>query len=242
MEAHLRHHLLDGEQAADQRIAFELDAEVAQLLDLGVDDVVRQAEVGNAVLQHPARGVEGFVDDDFTPCLGHVRGARHSGRPRADDADLVAGRLDVRNVLPALGDRHVADEALEPSDGDRLQRVAHRAHAFALVLLRAHSAADRRQQVGVGDDVVSAVIVLLGDFLDEGRDVDADRAPAHAGFVGALHASLGFALRILQAIAAGDLLEVLCPDQWVLFGHRRPLLWNGADRLLLRGHRKPRPS
>ena len=75
-------------------------------------------------------------------------------------------------------DRVVADEALQPADRDRLQRFADGADAFALVLLRADAAADRRQQVGVGEDVVGAAEILLADLLDEARDVDADRAAA----------------------------------------------------------------
>ena len=157
--------------------------------------------------------------------------------PGADDADLEARRLDVGNVGPAFGDRHVADEALEPADGHRLQRLADRAHAFALVLLRAHAPAHRRQQVGVGDDVVGAVEVLLRDLLDEAGDVDAHRAAAHAGLVGALEAALGLDQRVFEPVADGDLVEVLRARLGRLLGHRRALLRDRADRLLL-GHRR----
>jgi len=81
--------------------------------------------------------------------------------------------------------------------------------------------------------------VLLGDLRDEVRDVDADRAAAHARLVGALQAAFGFTQRVFEAVAAGDLLEVLRPDLRILLRHRRPLLRNGADRPLLRGRHGP---
>ena len=184
VEAHLVDHLLDGEQAADQRVALELDAEFLQLVDLRVDHFVGQAEIRNAVAQHAARLVEGFVDGHVAPGLGHVRGAGHAGRTRADDADPVRSRFDIRDIGPAFRDRLVADPALEASDGHRFQRVADGAHAFALVFLRTDAAADGRQQVGVGQDVVGAAKILLADLLDETGNVDTHRAACDARLFG----------------------------------------------------------
>ena len=234
MEAHLGDHLLDREEPPDQRVALEADAELLQLVDLHVDHRVGQAEIRNPVLEHAAGLVERLVDDHLAAGLRHVRGARHAGRAGADDADLEARRLDVRQVHPAFADRHVADEALEAPDRDRLERVADRAHALALVLLGTHATADRREQVGVGDDVVRAVVVLFGDLLDERRNVDADRAAAHARLVGTLQAAIGLAQRHLHRVAAGHFLEVARARRCVLLGHGRALLRNRADRLLLR--------
>ena len=98
-------------------------------------------------LQHAAGLVERLVDGDVASRLGHVGGAGHAGGAGADDADPEAVRLDIGHVGPAFGDGMVADQALEPADRHRLQRVADRADALALVLLRAHAAAHRRQQV-----------------------------------------------------------------------------------------------
>ncbi len=234
VESHLGDHLLDREQPADQGIALEFHAELLQLVDLDVDHRVRQAEIGNPVLEHAARLVERLVDDDFAPGLRHVRGAGHAGGTRADDADPEPRGLDVRHVHPALADRHVADEALEPPDGDGFERVADRAHAFALTLLRTHAAADGGKQVRVGDDVVGAVVVLFRDLLDEGGNVDAHRAAAHARLVGALQAPVGLAQRHLHGVPDGDLLEVARAHQRILLRHRRALLRNRPDRLLFR--------
>ncbi len=201
------------------------------LLDLDVDHAVGQAEVGDAVLEHAAGLVEGLVDRHVAAGLGHVGRAGHARRARTDDADLEAVGLDVGNVGPAFGDRHVADEALEPADRHRLQRLAHRAHAFALVFLRAHAPAHRRQQVGVGDDVVGAVEILALDLLDEAGNVDADRAAAHAGLVGAVQAARGLDQRVFEPVAAGHLVEVLRPHLRRLLGHRRARLreWCGSS-------------
>jgi hypothetical protein len=197
-----------------------------QIVDLGVDHRVGQAEIGNAVFQHAARLVEGLVDGDVAAGLGHVGRAGHAGRPGADDADLEPVRLDIGNVDPALLDGGVADEALQPADRDRFERFADRAHAFALVLLRTDPAANRRQQIGVGEDVVGAAEILLGRFLDEAGDVDSHRAAGDAGFVRTHQAALGFAQRVLQAVTAGDLLEILGPRLRVLLAHRRAFLRN----------------
>ena len=125
--------------------------------------VVGQAEIGNAVFQHAARLVKGFVDGDVAAGLGHVGRAGHAGRSGADDADPEAVGLDIGNVDPALLDGGVADEAFQAADRDRLERLADRAHAFALGFLRTHAAANRRQQIGVGEDVVGAAEILFAD-------------------------------------------------------------------------------
>ena len=199
VKPHLADHLLDREQPPDERVALELHPELAQVVDFSVDHLVGQPEVGNAVAQHAAGHVEGLVYRDFAPGLGHVGRARHPGRARADDADPEAARLDVGDVGPALLDRHVADEALEAADGDRLQALADGAGAFALRFLRADAAADGGEQVGVGDDIVGAPEILLPDLPDEAGNVDADRAAFDARRVRAEQAALGFPQRVLDA-------------------------------------------
>src|SRR5208283_3692283 len=111
--------------------------------------------------------------------LCHVGGAGHAGRTGSDDADAQAVGFDIGNVGPAFGNGQVADEALEPTDCHRLQRLTDRADAFALRLLRTDPTADGRQEIGVGDDVVGAAVILLCDLLYEVGNVDADRTTAH---------------------------------------------------------------
>jgi hypothetical protein len=235
MEPQLADHLLDCEQPPDERVAFEFHSELAQVVDLGIDYFIGQPEVGNAVTQHAAGHVERLVHRDFAPGLGHVGGAGHSGRARADDAYAETARFDVRDVGPAFPDGHISDEALETADGDRLQARADGAGALALCFLRADAAAHRGEQVGVGDDVVGAPEVLLPDLPDEAGDVDADRAAFDACRVRAEQAALGFPQRVLHREHAGDLGEILRTLAGVLLARARAFLGNGAYRPLL-GH------
>jgi hypothetical protein len=237
VKTHFADHLLDREQAPDQRIALESDTQLGEVADFGVDYRVRQAEIGDAIFQNAARLMEGFEYRDVAPRLGHVRRAGHAGGSGADDPDLEVVGLDIRDVDPALCDGGVADPAFEPADGDRLQRVAHGANALALIFLRADAAADGRQQIGGGDDVVGAAKIVFGDFLDETRDIDIDRAAPDAGLVRTHQASLRFIQRIVEPVAAGHLRKVLRPLLRSLFAHRRALLRNSPYRLLF-GHLK----
>jgi hypothetical protein len=235
MKAHFGEHLLQCEQPAHQSVALEAYAQLLELADLDIHHAVGQAEVGYAVLQHAAGFLEGFIDDHFAARLGHVGGAGHAGRPRADDAHLEGLRLDVGDVGPALFNRHVAHKTFQPADGHGLQALAHGAHAFALAFLRAHTPTHRRQQVGARDHVVGAVEVLRRHLADETGDVDAHRAATHAGLVGAVQAAFGFHQRLRQAVAHGHFVEVLHTRPGRLLGHGRARLRDGADGLFL-GH------
>ena len=62
----------------------------------------------------------------------------------------------------------VGDEPLEVADGQRLEFLGEDAGALALVLLRAHAAADRGQRVVLFDDRQRPFEILL---LDRGHDL-----------------------------------------------------------------------
>ena len=228
-------HLLDGEQASDQRVAFEPDAKLAQVGDFRVDHGVGQAEVRNAVAQHAAGQVERFIHRDVAAGLRHVGGAGHAGGAGADDADAEAVGVDVRLLAPALGDGSVADPAFQPADRHRFQRFADGADALALVFLRADAAADRGQQVGASDHVVGAAQVFRDELLDEAGDVDADRAAGDAGRVGAHQAAVGFAQRLVRRCSRRSLpRSSRARSRGSLLADRRAVLRDGAYRLLLR--------
>ena len=233
LEPHLLDHLLDAEQPPDQRIALEAHAELRQLLDLRVHDRIRQAEVGDAVLEHAARLVEGLVHRDVATCLGHVGGAGHAGGAGAHDADAESAGLDVRDVGPAFLDREVADPALQPPDRHGFEGLAHRADALALALLRADAAADRGQQVGGRDHVIRTPVVTLGDLLNEVRNRDVYRTTAHAGLLRAHQATLGLELRVLDEVSAVHFLEVARALLRFLLVRGRPRLRDHADGLFL---------
>ncbi len=208
MVPELLYHLFDREKTPDNRVAYELHAEFSQIVHLGVDDAVGESEVGYAVPEHAARLMKGLEDGDLAPRFCHVRGAGDARRSRPDDRDAEAVTLDVRNVGPAFGNREIADEPLETPDGHRRQGVSHRAHAFALVLLRTDASANRGKQVGPRDDVVGAAVVLLGNSHDELGDVDRDRTPRNANRVRAVEASLRFQQSLLFGVPQTDFVEI----------------------------------
>ena len=117
--------------------------------------------------------------------------------------------LDVGGVVPFLGDRLVADKPLEPPDRHRFQGVTDRADALAEIFLRADPAADRRQERRVGEDVVGAAEILLGDFDDEPGDVDVDRTGRNAFGCRTDQAAVALDDRVRVAEAKRDFIEIL---------------------------------
>ena len=226
-------HLLDGEQTTDQGVALKFDAELFQVVDLGVDHIIGQAEIGDAVFQNTTGLVEGLVDRDVAAGLGHVSSAGHTGWPRSHDANTEAVRFDVRDVDPALPDCGVTDKAFKPPDCHCFERLADGADAFALIFLWADASADGRQQAGLGQDVVGTAQILLADLLDEARDVDADRATRDAGLVRAHQAAIGFAQGFFEVVAAGHFFKIPGPNFRVLLAHGCAILWNGSNCFLL---------
>ena len=90
LESLLVHQCVDGDGPADDHVQFDLDAEGLDGLNLGgYDLVLRETELGNAVLQHAARTMQGFENRDVVTELGEVRGAGQAGRAGADDGHLV---------------------------------------------------------------------------------------------------------------------------------------------------------
>jgi hypothetical protein len=81
-----------GVGLADDRVRLDLDAVGDQAVDFLLDDVLGQAELGDAVDQDAAGGVEGLEDRDLVAALGQLAGGREAGRSGADDRDLLAGR------------------------------------------------------------------------------------------------------------------------------------------------------
>ena len=120
----------------------------SQVLDVLVDDRLRQAVLGDAVAEHAADRVQRLEDRHRVAELREIARRRQARRARADDRDLLGPARDglhgpVRRVraLP------VRDEALEPADRDRLLLAQDHAVQLALVLDRADAAADRREEV-----------------------------------------------------------------------------------------------
>ena len=122
VEAHLGHQLRHRERLADHLVRLELGAQRLEVLDLAVDDLARQPERGNAVLEHAADDVQRLEERHLAAVPQHVGRHRQARRAGADHGHLAeraleAGRCGVA-PLPV-----VADESLQPADRHRLQLV-----------------------------------------------------------------------------------------------------------------------
>ena len=153
--------LVDRDRLTDDHVAHELDAERLEVLDILVDDLLRQAVLGDAVAQHAAVRVQRLEDRHRVAQLREVAGHREAGRARADDSDLLLAPHLGRGGLAAVPvlALPVGDEALQPADADRVLMGEEHAARLALVLDRADAAADRGQQVAAADRVGGALEV-----------------------------------------------------------------------------------
>ena len=138
-----------GVQVGDRGVDLQGDAEVEQPGDLGVEHLTRQPVARDAVAHHPAGDRCGLPDGDRVTAPGQVVGRGESGRPGADDQHPPPGGRGSDRDAPALGQRLVAEEALDGVDADRLVEVAAVAGGLARVV--ADPAADGREGVGLHD-------------------------------------------------------------------------------------------
>ena len=207
VEALLVEELLGVEQAAGNGVVLKVDAQLLQTVNLALNDFLGQTELGDAVGKHATAGEERLEDGDVEALASKLAGAGDAGRAGANDGDLLAvlGLADGRATN--LGG-HVAHHALQLADGDSLALTAQDALALALVLLRAHAAADGRQQVVALDGLERAGPVLFADLADEAGDVDAYRAALHAQGLLAVEAAVGLGDGVLLGKARVDGAEI----------------------------------
>ena len=112
------------EDVRDLRVQLQLDAEVEDALDLGVEHVARQPILGNAEAHHPAGERSGVDDLDAVAEAPQVIGSRQSRGSGADDEHALAALGFGRRKFPAALDRFVAEKALDRVDADRLVELA----------------------------------------------------------------------------------------------------------------------
>ena len=148
-----------------------------------LDDVLGQTELGDAVHQHAACNVQGFVYGNLIAQLGQVAGNGQAGRTCTDNCHLMAVRLRLSSRGVDVFTVPVSHKALQAANADGFALDAAHALALALVLLRADAAADGGQGRGLVNDLIGALIVLFGDLLDEFGDLDLHRAAGDAGMV-----------------------------------------------------------
>ena len=205
---------------ADDGVVHDLDAHFGQVLNLRRDDFLRETELRNAVDQHAAGLVEGLENGHVIAHLAQVARAGQTRRAGTDDRDTVAvGFGGNRFGLVLLGHVIVRHKALKTADADSLALQAADALGLALLLLRTHTTADRRQRVGAGDDVIGRVKIAVADLLEEAGNLHANRAAGAAGAVFAVQAAGGFLHRGLCIISKSNFVEIPGADNRILLGH-----------------------
>ena len=201
--------LVGVEQAAGDGVVLELYAQLLQTVDLALNDLLGQTELGDAVGKHAAAGEERLEDGDVEALASKLAGAGDAGRAGANDGDLLAAFGLADGCAANLGG-HVANHALQLADSDCLALTAQDALTLALVLLRAHATADGRQQVVALDGLERAAPVLFADLADEARDVDAYGAALHAQGLLAVEAAVGLGDGVFLGKARVDGAEIAC--------------------------------
>ncbi|MPM87594.1 hypothetical protein SDC9_134694 [bioreactor metagenome] len=139
---------LFDEQVLHRVIEDDLDAEVFDALDLGIDHIARQPVLGNAVAHHAAWEFAGIVDLDIVTDARQVVGGRQAGGAGADDQDAVTGVVAGLVEPPAIRDRLVAEVSLDRVDRDRRVELTPVAGHLAWVV--ADPAMDRRERIVAG--------------------------------------------------------------------------------------------
>ena len=194
---------------------------VLEGLDLAADDLARQAERRDAVLQHAADHVQRLVDRDVAAVAGEVGSDRQPRGAGADDRrrcravarSAAAGVLRGRALSPTKrSSRPIAtDSSLRPtthcaSHCDSCGQTRPQTDGNRLVSLITASAPSRSR---------------TSDVPDEARDVDRDRAACDAGRPSSTDAALGLGQRVGHRVAEVDFLEVARALQRVALGHLR---------------------
>ena len=194
-----------GEQRVDREIdaaalvEAQVDAERADLIDLALQHLVRQAVVGDADAQHAAGDGERLEHRGLVAVLREVAGRRHAGGAPADDGDLL--RVQHRQLLRQFGGAgDVADEALEAGDGDRLVDLA--ARALGLAGVGADAATHRREGVGLRGHPIGVGEAALADQGDVALGRGLHGAGALAGRVA----------QLVDGVGAGDGLRIELVD------------------------------
>ena len=209
--------VVDGDVLADPGVADELHADVLEVAELVLQDLLAELEVRDAVQQHAAGLGPGVVNGAGVAVLRQLLADGEAGGPGADDGDLVAGGRgqDGQRDAAVLA-LVVGDERLELADRDGRLLVGVRpdgegddALALAEALLRAEAAAQLGQVAGLAELVGGAEDVAVLKQLERAGDVVADGAGVLAGRGRALDAAHRLDLGGLEVEAEEDFVPVV---------------------------------
>ena len=182
-----------------------MDAHLPEHLDLGVDNVLLEAEARDAEGQHAA-GHLVFIKhgDVFVAHVRQIVGARQAGRTGADDGDLLRVRIgdatvgdNFRDVALVGLELLLGDKLLDLVDGDGAVDIA--AGAGFLAAAVADAAADGRERVILLDELERVQIAALRGQIDIALHGDVRRAGGLAGGGAGLVALLLVVVLIVRA-------------------------------------------
>jgi len=225
--------LLQGEGLADDDVAVDAHPELHQTLNLRIDDFLGEAEFGDAVTQNAAGIVQRLEHRDPVAGPGQFPGRGQAGRTGTDNRHRPAAclRQGCGRQLRPIGHGPVGHEPLQVADGHRFTLDAAHASGFALGLLGADPAADRRQGVVTLENAGRQRQVFRCQGVQHLGNRDPHRTAVHAGAVLALDAAFRLLHRFSEAQAGVDLLEIATAHGCIKFGHVYP----GDCQALLHG-------
>ena len=141
--------LLQRHVLAHDATALQLNSQIQDALDLGIQHFARQPIRRNAVAQHAARLGESFENGYLVAPASQLVCARQSRGARAHHCDLLAARFIVQpGKFQLMGDAEVANEPLHRVDSDGAVLASSVARVLAGV--RTDPPANRRKGIAFG--------------------------------------------------------------------------------------------
>ncbi len=186
--------LFHADCLANDAVFDESDSHLGQVVYLDIHNPVRQTEFGDTVFQYTADFVQCLEYCDIVSVFGHVSCKGESGGTRTDHGyfDSVLFCNFRHGHLSAFA-FVIGGEAFEVADGYGL--FAHfpvDTFGFALLLLRAYTAAYGRKGAGLFQCLGCFEEFTAFDVFNETGDVDSNRTAAHTSRIGTVQTALGF--------------------------------------------------
>jgi len=224
IEAHIGHQLINCVEFADDITGLDLDAHLLEIIDFGCHNCLGQTKFRDTVSQDTARFMERLEDGDFVAEKGEVGRDGQPGRAGADDGDFLAGRWSqFGNHGSAMFSFPVGHESFKIADGDRSVFFGENTDLLALFFLRADTAANGGQGIGLFDLSGRPREITFHNQGNKSGDIDLDRTAGYAHRFLAFETSRGFDLGQFRGEPMGDFLKISDPLFRFLFGHRLPI-------------------
>ena len=221
LEALFLHQILNGDVFTNHRACYELYALGFQFADDLSYDILRKTEFRDSVYQDTACYVQALIYCHIYALVSKVRCAGQACRAGADHGCLMPVGFCLCNLVFAMCGMPVTYETLDASDCHRLSFDAMYTAAFALILVRADTAADRCQCADRADDLVCCFKITLSNLGDEFRNAHlCGAALHHARFFPAFQAAHSLTDGHILCVTLGNLFEVAYTNLGRLLRHR----------------------